>query len=59
MAIAGVSGNGQQALADVLCGVVALDAGTITLNGRALPARPRAWVDAGVARIPEDRHAVG
>ena len=24
----------------------------------ALPARPRTWVDAGVARVPEDRHAV-
>jgi ABC-type uncharacterized transport system ATPase subunit len=59
MAIAGVSGNGQQALADALCGLVAVDAGTIAINGRALPARPRAWVDAGVARIPEDRHAVG
>ena len=59
MAIAGVSGNGQQALADVLCGLVAVDAGTIAINGRVLPARPRAWVDASVARIPEDRHAVG
>jgi ABC-type uncharacterized transport system ATPase subunit len=27
--------------------------------GRALPARPRAFVNAGVARMPEDRHAVG
>jgi simple sugar transport system ATP-binding protein len=24
-----------------------------------MPAHPRAWVDAGVARIPEDRNAVG
>ena len=59
VAIAGVAGNGQQALAEVLCGQRALDAGTLALAGRALPARPRAWVEAGVARIPEDRHAEG
>ena len=38
---------------------MAPDAGTVTVAGRPLPATPRAWVDAGVARIPEDRHAVG
>ena len=59
VAIAGVAGNGQHALADLLHGLVAPDAGTVTVAGRALPATPRAWVDAGVARIPEDRHAVG
>jgi simple sugar transport system ATP-binding protein len=59
VAIAGVAGNGQDALADVLCGLHALTAGTLTVNGAALPARPQAWVRAGVARIPEDRHAVG
>ena len=59
VAIAGVAGNGQDALADVLCGLHALDGGTLTVNGAALPASPRAWVEAGVARIPEDRHAVG
>jgi general nucleoside transport system ATP-binding protein len=59
VAIAGVSGNGQAVLADVLCGLRRLDAGTLTLAGRALPALARAFVDAGVARIPEDRHAVG
>ena len=59
LAIAGVAGNGQHALADLLHGLVAADAGTVTVAGQALPAKPRAWVDAGVARIPEDRHAVG
>ncbi len=59
VAVAGVAGNGQDALADVLCGLHALSAGTLSLNGESLPARPRAWVRAGVARIPEDRHAVG
>jgi general nucleoside transport system ATP-binding protein len=59
VAIAGVAGNGQQALAELLFGLDALDLGKLTLLGRAMPANPRAWVDAGVARIPEDRHAVG
>jgi general nucleoside transport system ATP-binding protein len=59
LAVAGVAGNGQQTLAELLCGELALDAGTLQVNGQALPARPRAWVQAGVARIPEDRHAVG
>jgi ABC-type uncharacterized transport system ATPase subunit len=59
VAVAGVSGNGQATLADVLCGECALDAGTLQVAGRTLPAQPRAFVDAGVARVPEDRHAVG
>jgi general nucleoside transport system ATP-binding protein len=57
--IAGVSGNGQDALADVLCGLRAPVAGTVTLAGNRMRADPRAWIDAAVARIPEDRHAVG
>ncbi|HSQ72577.1 MAG TPA: ATP-binding cassette domain-containing protein, partial [Rubrivivax sp.] len=59
VAVAGVSGNGQAVLAELLCGQRALDAGSLQVSGRALPSRPRAFVDAGVARIPEDRHAVG
>ncbi len=59
LAVAGVAGNGQQALAELLCGQRGLDEGSLKVGGRALPARPRAWVDAGVARIPEDRHEVG
>ena len=59
VAIAGVAGNGQQALADLLFGLARVHSGALTLNGQVLPARPSAWVQAGVARIPEDRHAVG
>jgi ABC-type uncharacterized transport system ATPase subunit len=59
VAVAGVAGNGQHSLADLLHGLVAADAGTVTVAGRTLPATPAAWVAAGVARIPEDRHAVG
>jgi len=59
VAIAGVAGNGQAAFAQLLCGERGLDAGTLHVAGQALQARPRAFVEAGVARIPEDRHAVG
>ncbi|MBE7420209.1 MAG: ABC transporter ATP-binding protein [Ideonella sp.] len=59
VAVAGVAGNGQQALAELLCGLRALDTGTLTIAGRTLPPRPRAFVDAAVARIPQDRQAVG
>jgi general nucleoside transport system ATP-binding protein len=59
LAIAGVAGNGQDVLAELLCGQHGLDAGTLAIGGRTLTATPRAFVEAGVARIPEDRHAVG
>jgi ABC-type uncharacterized transport system ATPase subunit len=59
VAIAGVAGNGQQALAETLFGLQGLSSGRLELQGQAMPARPRDWVRAGVARIPEDRHAVG
>ena len=58
-AIAGVSGNGQAALVELLCGLRAADAGRVTLAGRIMPADPREWLRAGVARIPEDRREVG
>jgi simple sugar transport system ATP-binding protein len=43
----------------LLSGTLAPQRGTVTLAGRAMSAQPRAWVAARVARIPEDRHAVG
>ena len=59
VAIAGVSGNGQVALAELLCGTRVPRAGRVTLDGQTLPADPRRLVQRGVARIPEDRHGVG
>ncbi len=58
-AIAGVSGNGQVALAELLSGTRRASAGTVTLMGRSLPPSPARLVLRGVARIPEDRHAIG
>jgi ABC-type uncharacterized transport system ATPase subunit len=59
VAVAGVSGNGQTALAELLCGTRAASSGTVTLNGCTWRADPAWLVAQGVARIPEDRHAVG
>ena len=59
VAIAGISGNGQVALAELLCGTRALSAGRALLDGAPLPAAPSKLVTLGVARIPEDRHAIG
>jgi ABC-type uncharacterized transport system ATPase subunit len=59
VAIAGVAGNGQQPLAELLCGLRAPEAGELRLEGRPLAASPAAFVAAGVGRIPEDRHHLG
>lgn len=59
VAIAGVSGNGQVALAELLSGVRRAAKGSVHFMGRPLPAAPARLVARGVARIPEDRHSVG
>lgn len=58
--LAGVSGNGQGALADIISGLVRPDAGQIEIAGRS-PAgwTPREALRHGIARIPEDRHGTG
>jgi simple sugar transport system ATP-binding protein len=60
LGIAGVAGNGQGALAELLSGLREPAAGEVELFGKPWRDwRPRALIDKGVARIPEDRHAVG
>ncbi|HUQ34800.1 MAG TPA: ABC transporter ATP-binding protein [Aestuariivirga sp.] len=60
LGVAGVSGNGQSLLADVVSGVVAPVQGTMVLSGEPVSRlSPRAMISRGVARIPEDRHAEG
>ena len=57
--IAGVSGNGQSELADALCGLLTPSRGEIRVAGQVLAATPRAYIDAGLGRVPEDRGSVG
>ena len=59
VAIAGVSGNGQVALAEVLSGTRAVAHGRLRLGDEAVRADPVWLVHRGVARVPEDRHGVG
>ena len=59
-ALAGVSGNGQNELADAIAGLMPCSGGHITLNGQDITrASVRERIEAGVAYIPEDRHNVG
>jgi simple sugar transport system ATP-binding protein len=58
--LAGVEGNGQRVLGDVLSSLLALDAGSVEVDGRAVETgRAGAMEAAGVAVIPEDRHDSG
>jgi simple sugar transport system ATP-binding protein len=58
LGVAGVSGNGQTELAEVLSGMRPATAGSATVDGAAiLDADPETVMAAGVGRIPEDRHA--
>ncbi|MEH0069945.1 ATP-binding cassette domain-containing protein [Pannonibacter sp. Pt2-lr] len=54
--LAGVSGNGQAALSDLVAGLASPDQGSLHVEGT-VPLRwtPEAAVSAGIARIPEDR----
>ena len=59
-AVAGVSGNGQNELADAIAGLMQCSGGKITLNGQDITrASVRERIEAGIAYIPEDRHNVG
>ena len=58
--IAGVAGNGQSTLAEVLSGLRKDYSGTARINNAPLPSGdPRGVVASGVGRIPEDRHSHG
>ena len=58
--LAGVSGNGQTSIANLISGLAVPDRGTLTLYGKPVTsADPRALVAQGVARMPEDRQHDG
>jgi simple sugar transport system ATP-binding protein len=60
LGIAGVSGNGQRELAEVITGLRPTTRGTVSIGGARLPAGdPRAAIDLGVAYVPEDRMGTG
>ncbi|MGD1925016.1 MAG: ABC transporter ATP-binding protein [Paracoccaceae bacterium] len=63
LGVAGVSGNGQSELLEVLSGIEPVQVGTIDLMGhridRAHPCRPAQMREFGLAHVPEDRHRRG
>ena len=58
--VAGVSGNGQSALAQILSGLTAPDSGEMRIDGTQITRlTPPTALNAGIGRIPEDRHHDG
>ncbi|WP_167853421.1 ABC transporter ATP-binding protein [Roseovarius aestuariivivens] len=58
--LAGVSGNGQAALSDLISGLRMPQNGAMIIGGADQATwSPRLAVHAGIARIPEDRHHTG
>ena len=59
LGVAGVAGNGQSELVEVLSGLTLPDAGEAELEGRRLEGGPAELFRRGVAHIPEDRLYMG
>jgi len=60
LGVAGVDGNGQKELAEVLTGLRLTTAGQIMIGGKpATGQAPIFYIQQGVAHIPEDRHHTG
>ncbi|TDT50740.1 ABC transporter ATP-binding protein [Fonticella tunisiensis] len=60
LGIAGVDGNGQSELIEVITGLRKSTGGKFILNGKDLTGKsPREIIEAGIAHIPEDRHKRG
>ncbi len=57
--LAGVSGNGQAALSDLISGLTTPQSGAVEMPNLPDVWSPRGAVAAGIARIPEDRHKTG
>mgnify|MGYP001034876923 FL=1 len=58
--IAGVDGNGQTQLAQIVTGVIAPEAGSLFLKERSVSLYdPSAFIEEGVSHVPEDRNLQG
>ena len=58
--IAGVDGNGQTQLAQVITGVIAPEAGEVHMNGSKVSTfDPFDFIENGIAHVPEDRNLQG
>lgn len=60
LGIAGVDGNGQSELEQVIAGLRPAEAGNVTINGQDVTNRsPKTIGEAGLAHIPSDRYKMG
>ncbi len=60
LGIAGVSGNGQAMLADIICGMAKPDAGCVNVGDTMVKRiSPRHMIRAGLGRVPDDRTGTG
>ena len=60
LGLAGVAGNGQRELAEVITGLRKCDSGQVLVNGQVVSNRSaRVAIDGGVAHVPEDRKETG
>lgn len=60
LGLAGVDGNGQKELCEVLTGLREAAGGTLKLKGKELlGCKPKTFIEMGIAHIPEDRHKTG
>lgn len=58
--VAGVEGNGQRELGDLLSSLIELDGGSVSIDGRRVRSgRAGSMARNGIAVIPEDRHDSG
>ncbi|MEG0751599.1 MAG: ABC transporter ATP-binding protein [Oscillospiraceae bacterium] len=60
LGVAGVEGNGQRELVDMLFNLNVPDSGEVTVNGRSVISLPQSEIrNMGVSHIPEDRMVLG
>ncbi len=60
LGIAGVDGNGQSQLSQIITGVIPPDTGAVTIKGDKVAVfAPQGFIDNKVAHIPEDRNKMG
>ena len=58
--LAGVDGNGQKELCEVITGLRTADKGVLKMDGEPITNRPPVfYIRKGIAHIPEDRHTTG
>ncbi|WP_417204355.1 ABC transporter ATP-binding protein [Acetoanaerobium sticklandii] len=60
LGIAGVDGNGQSELVEVITGLKKAESGSVMINGKEIVnTNPRNIMDSGISNIPEDRQKHG